>query len=661
MTLAELLAARGVQRALVVDDACDEMPRGVDLTATVGDWATFGADLTPKQRELIDQQSPETAGLTFDQKVADDRYVAAVWAVRDQLDGLADLLFEGYEAQRAADLEYVELVQQQLKVLGLEVGTCGREFESRAQNADLVVIDLYFGGGQNERAFQESQRRLADAVRRRLDRPPLVLLMSRSERLFERRDEFRDTVGLVDSGFRILLKRDLKVAGRLDRQLERLADNRPDTLKLAAFFNALETGIDTAAARTLQVMRRLKLSDIGQLQQLLLEVEGEPVGSYLVDIFDRVLQHEIERDSKIIDAALAINDLTSSKHPPPFVAGSPQLQDVVERTLTQNRERLRLPGAAEGPIGFGDVVCSGDAANPAAVPVANLAADEVLVVLTPVCDLQRGVAPRVLLAGGTIKDLGGLQWSYAQDPRTPAILVDGVLRSIKWNLKDVRTLTWAELDQALQAQTVRVAARLRESHALEIQQKMLAGLGRVGLVAPMPATFPVNLDAFVLGRDGALLRLQFPGSADEAVIWVGRADNGAPIRRLVASEPFCDGLDDCLANIDEQDIFEATRPAFIHIRTSGEFRRLLASGLDVTTIQFGGWLRIAAPTGGQRVPDMALVTLNDPPEVQRKMQVKGGVVLAVRPKQREPGAPSLDDFVASPGSAEREVRVGETS
>lgn len=655
MTLAELLAACGVQRALVVDDACDEIPRATDLTATAGDWATFGADLTPEQRDLVEQLSPETALLTFDQKASDDRYVAAVWAVRDQLEGLTDPLFEGYEAQRAADLDYVELVRDRLAALGLEVSTCGREFEDRAQDADLIVIDLYFAGGQNEAAFQESRRRLGDAVRRRRGRPPLVLLMSRSERIFERRDEFRDSVGLVDSGFRILLKPDLKLAGRLDRQLERLAENQADTLRLAAFFNALEDGIHAAAARTLQVMRRLKLSDVGQIQQLLLEVEGEPVGSYLVDIFDRVLQHEIERDTAIIDAALAINDLTSSKHPPPFVAGSPQLQDVVERTLTQNRERLRLPGSVGSPVGFGDVLRRGEAANPAAIPGGIPAPDEALVVLTPVCDLQRGVAPRVLLASGTIKNIGSLQWSYAQDPRTPAILVDEELRSIKWNLKDVRTLTWAELDQALQAQTVRIDARLRESHALEIQQKMLAGLGRVGLVAPMPATFPVNLDVFVLGSDGAPVPLQFQALADEAVVWVGRDDNGAPIRRLVPTEHLCDGLEDCLADIGEDTILAAARPAFNHIRATGELRRLMAAGLDVTSIQSGAWLRVAAPTGGPQVPDMALVTLNDPPEVHRKFLVKAGVLLVIRQGQREPGDPTLDIFVPPAGAPESET------
>jgi hypothetical protein len=162
------------------------------------------------------------------------------------------------------------------------------------------------------------------------------------------------------------------------------------------------------------------------------------------------------------------------------------------------------------------------------------------------------------------------------------------------------------------------------------------------------------LEVFVLGQGRAPAPLQFAALADEAVIWVGRDDNGAAIRRLVATEHLCDGLDDCLTGVDEATIFGGARPAFNHIRASGELRRLLAAGLDVTALQAGAWLKVPAPTGGQQVPDMALVTLNDLPEVPRKLHVKAGVLLVVRELHREPGTPSLDDFAPLPGPADGE-------
>jgi hypothetical protein len=44
---------------------------------------------------------------------------------------------------------------------------------------------------------------------------------------------------------------------------------------LARFFYELELGIRGAADRTLRLFRKLKLSDIGQISDLLLSAEGE--------------------------------------------------------------------------------------------------------------------------------------------------------------------------------------------------------------------------------------------------------------------------------------------------------------------------------------------------------------------------------------------------
>ena len=56
----------------------------------------------------------------------------------------------------------------------------------------------------------ESKNLLTKSLETRVKNPPLVILMSRSENLEAKRDEFRDDVGLIDSGFRILRKAELE-------------------------------------------------------------------------------------------------------------------------------------------------------------------------------------------------------------------------------------------------------------------------------------------------------------------------------------------------------------------------------------------------------------------------------------------------------------------
>lgn len=652
MTLADLLADRGIRRALIVDDACDPVPTAADMRSAAGEWVIFNDDLEQRHRDLIKKHHPASAGRRFDELIGDDGYVEAVWSLRDQLDGLAEPLFEIYDANQAADGRYVAVAQERLEALGLVVETSGRSFAGHELIADLVVIDLYFGGGQDDAALEDSKKLLAEAIAPRAANPPLVILMSRSENLEGKRDEFRDEVGLVDSGFRIIRKSDLDEGDRLERQLERLAQNAVDTRRLAQFFAALDAGIADAAGRTLKLMRRLKLSDVGQIQQLLLDVEGEPTGSYLVDVFDRVLQNEIEAQAGIIEAAVGLNEFSSTQHPPPYVAGSPDLQELVERMLTQNAGRLALPGSSDGLVTFGDLLQAAAPAGegaPLALPV-DLPVDGVLLVLTPVCDLQRGGAPRILLLVGVAKPLTARDWSYGADARTAAVRINGELRWIKWNLKHLDTVSWGKLEDALKAGAVRIVARLREAHALEVQQRVLSGLGRVGLVAPMPATFAVEIEAYFAGVASAAIRLDVPALVDGAVCFVGRDEDSNPSLRLVLTEGGCDGLEVALAALDSNQVAPSAHTALNHIKSSGDLRRMLSAGLTLKGVGADGWTLIDSETGASTgIPKMGLIAWNfagyAAPLIAKQLN-KAGIILLIKDVVAA-GAVGLTDAIRS--------------
>ncbi len=247
---------------------------------------------------------------------------------------------------------------------------------------------------------------------------------------------------------------------------------------------------------TLEPLRKLKLSDIGQIQQLLLSVESEPTGSYLVDVFDRVLQHEIEADAGIIDAAKVLNDFSIARHPPPYVAGSAELQDLVQRLLTQHEKRLELPGSLKSFVTFGDVLrmpSDSDAGRVKRALLAGLTPDNVAVVLTPACDLQRNATPRILVLVGTIQPLHVKDWSYGNDARTPSIKIDGGLYWVKWNLKHIDTVSWGQLEAALTSGDIRIVARLRDAHALSFSRGFFRDLGGSGSSRSFPRRFQLRL------------------------------------------------------------------------------------------------------------------------------------------------------------------------
>jgi hypothetical protein len=497
----------------------------------------------------------------------------------------------------------------------------------------------------------------------------LVILMSRSLRLDAKRDEFRNDVGLLDSGFRFIRKSDLESSETLERQLERLAQNADDSRRLGRFFKAIEGGMASATNRTMTLLRNLKLSDVGQIQQLLLSAEGEPTGSYLVDVFDLLLQHEIEREEGIIAAAVDLNGFSSIQHPPPFLAGSPDLQELVQRTLTQNEKRIRLPGALDSPVTFGDVLRLpiGGPAPKAGSLFGDRSTDDLFMVMTPVCDLQRGGAPRVLFLVGTLKDVRAQDWSYGDDARTPSIRLDGDLHWIKWDLKALETASWNELEAALNGEALRVVARLREAHALELQQRVLAGLGRVGLVAPMPATFPAEVEIYYAAVDGRLTRLAVPELDDGAVCFVGRDEKANAMARVLLTEGGADGILAALGSLDSVLIAPDAKTAFTHITTTEDLRHKLDAGLDLKGIGAQNWAHMPSETGGNRVPKMGLIALNlviKDESLKRADLTKAGVAILIKGLDemgvvRAAIAMGADPDLGAPPTADPAVEAGE--
>jgi hypothetical protein len=653
MSLSELLAARGIRSALIVDDVCDAVPRATDIGVGNPAWPTFNDDLTAEQRDRIIATYPLAGSSRFDDLIADDGYVATLWGLRDILAESVAPLFDGYIADHTADEKYVRLARTKLEALGLTCETAGRDFAAPARGVDLIVIDLFLGNAQDDVSLNVTKELLGKALEPRAADPPLVILMSRSSRIDEKRDEFRDDVGLIESAFRIIKKSDLEESDRLERQLERLAENVEDSRKLARFFHALEVGLTAATRRTLERLRKLKLSDIGQIQQLLLSVDGEPTGSYLVDVFDRVLQHEIEAEAGIIDAAKALNDFSSARHPPPYVAGSAELQDLVQRLLTQNERRLQLPGSLNAVVAFGDVLrmpTDSDAERLKRALLTGLTPDNVALVLTPACDLQRSAAPRILMLVGTLQPLQPKDWSYGNDARTPAIKIDGGLHWVKWNLKHIDTVSWAQLEKALTSDDIQIVARLRDAHALELQQKVLSGLGRVGLVSQLPATFPVEVEVYYANIEGRPARLDIAALNDGAVCFVGRDENGNQVIKLVMTEGSCDGIQEAISAVSEEDVAEGARKAFKHITSTADLRRMLEFGVNLKGAGAKDWTQIPSETGAPAgVAKMGLLAWNYtiPGEVIKGTHLnKAGIIILVRDAPR-PDAPGLGDAIRS--------------
>ena len=497
-----------------------------------------------------------------------DDFIASLWQHKDALPSkLWNTLFEDYEKKGPGECDWLNKLAESLRQFGLECKTLGREFIDEADDADVIFIDLFLGFRESQSDMDQAIEGISKLLRGREDTPPLVILMSRSERLTDKRNVFRDRAGLLGSTFRVVSKADLAAPGVLERLLRRLTDHYKDARRVAGFIHAWDTGLDQARGNFVRMLRRLDLSDLAQIQALLLEFEGQKLGEYLLDVADGVLQHEIEGNAKTIGAALELNKIDLTKYPAPHLVGTSDLQELVYRMVSMHSDRLCLSkDGGKIQLQFGDLLRwkNEDGA---------VFSDDVSLVITPACDLVRRGAKRVALLSGKLENLEPKSWSYQSRPvRTAiAILPDESRKWIRWNLKDVKTLSWDKLDDLFNESEglVRIG-RLRELYAVEIQQMLLADLGRIGRPANLPVSFPVDISLFYVGTDSKAQRLEVE-EIESAVCYVGRDRKSNPVHRLVLTEQACGHIERALRSLADDAVHDSARASLTAVREEQSF------------------------------------------------------------------------------------------
>lgn len=609
MTLQEILVQQQLTTALIVDDAYDQVPKAGDLGAENEAWSNFIDDLG-EDRAAVIEAFPAFEQTEVDDLRRSDTFVAAMWNAKGKIrEGLWKELFDGYEQATRSDRAFLTKLEGRLKAVGIQPTPSGRQIAENARAAPIIFADLFLGAAQRPDDITRSIEGIKKLVAGREANPPLVILMSRSDLLDDKKADFRDDAKLLGAMFRVYRKADLLEGSNLERALQRLALHRPDAIRVAAFLSSWEQGLKAASERFLKGIRRLDLSDYGQMRQILLTFEGQPLGSYLLDIFDRVLAHEIEGDPATIKAAEELNKIDPETYPAPHIAGSTDLQELVYRTIWQNPNRLSVKATeADIPVGFGDVLVKRSLLTPpqaAGQPAEQAVQDDLadaFVVLTPACDLVRDGVKRVLLLSGKLADLTPKTWIYKGGSlRTPIVILHGGRRLwAQWDVKDIRTLTPGEITQLIgENGSHKTVLRLRESHALELQQRLLTDMGRVGLVAQMPATFPVGFSASYSAADKTVKPYTLPkGSAEGGVCYVGRDGSGNENTKLVLTEPVIDELLSAIAAVAEDQVNPKTLDTFKRLQGPTSLAADLQKGMATPANNRTGYTQIKAEISG---------------------------------------------------------------
>jgi len=511
------IAESGITSAIIIDDGYDLTPRTEEL-ANEDAWEILFDDALGENEATLKSVYHKFDRNEREAMRADQDFVNALWKNKGELGEMVDELFLSYSDKSKTNSKFLRSAEAALDALEISYSVHGRDFLEAAKDADLILVDLYLGTQQAEDEYRFTVNGLKEAMVARDEcEPPAIILMSQVDLMTEKSKDFRTDVGLHASGFRFIQKENILQKGGLEGLIITLATHRADSHRLASFLHTWTVEAKEAVQKTETELRKIDIDDLQHTKSIMLSVESLNASSYMLDVFDRVLQNQIEANPSVVEAAkaldaIAINPqpLTLAQHKDPF--------ELIERTIYVNLERVKQHTGAYWPITFGDIIALRSGSSPK--PHGHFGGKEDLVffVASPECDLIRDdnkLTTVLLILGRLFRLTVGQRLRQAEGRVTPIFVgPDNGRYQIEWDFGHHISLTLKKVQNWLGKNgDGQVAARMRDITASSLRQRFMSGFGRIGEPAPPPRSFTVNINLFYPARDGKLVELEVEGEA----------------------------------------------------------------------------------------------------------------------------------------------------
>ncbi|EPG9417559.1 hypothetical protein MDW89_005287, partial [Klebsiella pneumoniae] len=199
--LINLLSDNKIKNALIIDDSFNIKPNVSNISYTLDDWDRFFDDLQNDDINLIRAHVKDYDDTDAEDLKTSDSFIETLWDLRDEIPA-SKTLFARYSSDMSHDLELLNKLKNTLNKFNIHSEELGivdayndpKLYESKilSNDVDIIFIDLFLGGEQDTSAQERSSNLIKRIISKRKNSPPLVILMSRSTLLQEKRIEFRD-------------------------------------------------------------------------------------------------------------------------------------------------------------------------------------------------------------------------------------------------------------------------------------------------------------------------------------------------------------------------------------------------------------------------------------------------------------------------------------
>ena len=552
-----------IRKVVVIDDAFDppslndsvageflELLEG-DKNAAVLKKAGISAEEAEAAREAIASTEYSADEL---QIVIAKIYSRYVEKFDDRFDPAGSFsVLKGDNLRRVRPL--LRLLAKCNKVSVTRIGSDASNLDFSTLKPDVIFVDYYLDASLSSDAEpvaevgQAARKGALDMLRQVLnDKPgfgPSVMLMSSHSVRKEAdafRKEIREEKKVFASRFHYLSKEELdeeedgsiKISGDAVDALLDIAQRHKFAGALEQALTEWKEGLDQASATVWDMITEMELKDFAYLARFRLADEGQPLSDYLEWFFGEVLIDGIAQSVKWSDRSFKTLDEGAQKNKPgsqiegAFDGPTTRIADLYYRTRVNLRTTRR-----DSDFRTGDLFTNKD--RP----------DELLATVTPDCDLvlrkNKRKAKRLTVVAGALQSIDAPESSVADffmKGRKPV--------NIAWDAKDIRTLEFDEIGN----DGHKHVGTLRPLYAYELQRRVLADLGRIGL-AVAPAMAMTALARVVVARqEGGPMQLELPApDAAACAVIPRRGSTDKP--RIIYHRSFASAVLDALLELPE--------------------------------------------------------------------------------------------------------------
>lgn len=528
--LRETLKANSVARIAIVDDAYDPIDLGTIEAAGKRAVRAAIADLADRQAEDNAQPGDEEAAAGLTEATGLDTE-----AVRDALDNVAVLealwssfvsgepdapltailrpLFGTAGVDRAAKLRPL----RKLKSI-IEDGTEATitEFGSDTAGADVAGFDMVFldyylsgavpavvGAGVKKKDKDDARDKSVQFLKELIEhaeRIPLVMLISSAATAADL-PKFREDTAMLASKLSFLPKEiAVKDPARAQHKIMGLAKFRGESDALWTLMETWQRVVAEASSEVLLSLRELDVMDFSYIQEFRLADEKTPFAQYLIWLLGGKLTDEVEQIMRRKETDKLVKSIVLPQAIPGRVGPTAAITGLYSAATTS---RLPVSNDTFKPKTWSGYIYI-DTASYNRIYGKNLDVrrraknlPQVLAVLTPACDLVPGRSSEDKLK--TVTMIGGslLPLADAPNPSNHLIMLNDKPYIVEWNTKWPVTMTVDAMATQNLGGRYQWVGRLREMYHADLQQKLMADVGRVGLpvAPPMSETVGVRIMA----------------------------------------------------------------------------------------------------------------------------------------------------------------------